>query len=98
MPDATRATFEGLVRQTLTARPLEGGEKRTELVLTAVDPLPAARHPESFRLLFAGPLTPQLGQGVWSLEHAQLGAEAIFLVPVGRSADGVVYEAIFNRG
>lgn len=49
-----------------------------------------------FSLMFRGPARPVLQQATHTLEHAVLGTLAIFLVPVGRDAQGVQYQAIFN--
>lgn len=67
------------------------------LMLYEVDPLDP-RHPDArhFSLMFRGPAQPLLPQATWTLEHAELGALAIFLAPVGRDAQGVQYQAIFN--
>jgi hypothetical protein len=51
---------------------------------------------ESFSLLFQGPAEPFLPQAIYPLEHAQLGAFALFLVPVGKNAAGFLYEAVLN--
>lgn len=55
----------------------------------------SARPGGGFRLLFRGPAEPVLEQATYSLAGAG-GAHDIFLVPVGRDARGVAYEAIFN--
>ena len=56
--------------------------------------------PEGFRspfaLYFRGPREPVLPQQTHSLEHAELGTLEIFLVPVGSTEAGTLYEAIFN--
>ena len=49
-----------------------------------------------FSLMFRSPAQPILPQATYTLEHAVLGALAIFLVPVGRDAAGAQYQAIFN--
>ena len=54
----------------------------------------AARAP--FSLVFEAPAQPVLPQSTYRLQHAVLGALEIFLVPVGRSATGVHYEAVFG--
>jgi len=54
----------------------------------------AARAP--FALTFAGPAEPLLAQQIVPLEHPALGRLELFLVPLGRDADGVRYEAIFS--
>jgi hypothetical protein len=55
---------------------------------------PGGRQP--FRLLFRGPRDPLLPQSIYRLEHAELAALEIFIVPVGRGADSTTYEAIFT--
>jgi hypothetical protein len=52
---------------------------------------------ESFSLLFRGPRAPQLAQGMYEFAHDQIGAFALFIVPVGADAESVRYEAVFNR-
>ena len=42
---------------------------------------PAFRAP--FSLLFQGPLTPALPQGIYSLLHQKLGLLELFIVPLG---------------
>jgi hypothetical protein len=65
------------------------------LTLVAFQELPATtRVGGSFRLEFAGPMNPQLGQGVFPF---CIGTDQynIFIVPVGPKADGMLYEAVF---
>jgi hypothetical protein len=52
---------------------------------------------EEFSLIFRGPLDLPIMQGMFRLEHEKLGTEDIFLVPISRDAEGVYYEAVFNR-
>ena len=52
------------------------------------------RHP--FSLFFTGPAAPFLPQKTYRLHHEQLGTLEIFLVPVGKFADGFQYEAVFT--
>jgi len=51
---------------------------------------------EPFSILLRGPLEPILPQRIYALEHASLGPLELFLVPVGRDAKGICYEAVFN--
>lgn len=97
MLEATRAGFQELVHQTLTATPFKGGE-RVALQLQAVDSIPGAKHPESFRLLFHGPAQPPLRQDTYAVEHPRFERQVMFLVPVGQTAEAIRYEAVFNRG
>jgi hypothetical protein len=50
---------------------------------------------ERFSLFFAGP-EHYLEQKTYALEHEQMGAFDLFLVPVSRDANGYRYEAVFN--
>jgi hypothetical protein len=52
---------------------------------------------EQFSLFFRGPLETAFRQGIHRLEHERLGELQLFLVPVDRKPDGMVYEAAFNR-
>lgn len=55
-----------------------------------------AARAEPFSLIFEGPADVPLEQGVHELECGPLGALGIFIVPVGLSQNGRLYEAIFN--
>ena len=52
---------------------------------------------EAFSLVFQAPVGAPLEQRIYSLEHESMGAFELFLVPIGKSPDGVRYEAVFNR-
>lgn len=56
-------------------------------------PAPGA---SSFSLIFRGPAHALLEQATHTLAHPAMGLLSLFLVPVGREADGVRYQAIFN--
>jgi hypothetical protein len=49
-----------------------------------------------FSLLFRGPITPWVPQGIYRLENEKRGALEFFLVPIGPDEKGMRYEAIFN--
>jgi hypothetical protein len=55
---------------------------------------PSRRAP--FSLLFRGPTTPWVPQGIYRLENEKFGALEFFLVPIGPDEKGMRYEAIFN--
>ena len=56
---------------------------------------PGARQP--FSLHFLGPVSSQyLLQNMYRLEHPEMGALDIFLVPLGPEEGRMRYEAIFN--
>ena len=49
-----------------------------------------------FSLVFLGKDPRVLPQRLYRLEHEELGTLTIFLVPVGKDAEGVLYQAVFN--
>ena len=49
-----------------------------------------------FSLVFLGPTEPVLPQRIYRVEHAELGALDIFLVPLGPDDVGQRYEAVFT--
>jgi hypothetical protein len=54
-------------------------------------------HIEYFSLFFRGPLAAQCKQGIHFLRHEKLGSFDLFLVPIGPDAQGMRYQAVFNR-
>ena len=52
---------------------------------------------ENFSLMFHGPAVPFLPQRIYAMEHQRVGKIELFLVPVGKTASGYEYEAVFNR-
>ncbi|MEW6021171.1 MAG: hypothetical protein AB1807_03415 [Pseudomonadota bacterium] len=92
-PQPTLSAIAAVCNSAFTVSGLDG------LALTLYEALPlagAAPDEHHFSLGFRGPAAPQLEQGTYTLDHAVLGTLAIFLVPVGRDAGGVQYQAIFN--
>lgn len=87
-------TFDVLAAQLHTRFLLEPG---VELELIEAVDLGSTPVHEQFSLLFRGPGGRPLPQRIYGLRHAVLGTFSIFIVPVGRDAQGVLYEAVFNR-
>lgn len=92
-----------------TFRPLVGSAFRTEvtpqvtidLTLTSVGKVmesEAARLKRNpFSLHFTGPRDPYLEQRIYRLSHPAFPEPLdIFIVPIGRTADGFSYEAVFT--
>jgi hypothetical protein len=108
---ARRRRLEGTVLHTLTIQSFEprlgeifllstpspDDDRRIELRLTGVrgNGLRGTRDREQFSLHFLGPRDPLLPQMIYRLENPAMGGLEIFLVPVGRDAAGVTYEAVF---
>jgi len=99
----TRSRFAPHVNSTFKVQlgPLQHADVR----LTEVADLPAPGGAGSasgdregqFSLMFRGPLEPRFAQNTYHVEHPEMGTFALFLVPVGESADGRHYQAVFNR-
>lgn len=88
----TYDTFRGRAGETF-AVPAAG----IEIVLaSAEDKGAGARAGGAFSLYFHGPADPMLLQAIHQLKHGELGEFGLFLVPVGRTADGFEYEAAFS--
>lgn len=70
------------------------------LTLAEAEPLNSAMAPRGvrppFSLIFRARDPRVLAQRLYRMEHNELGEVAIFLVPVGKDAEGVQYQAVFN--
>jgi hypothetical protein len=69
------------------------------LTLTEAELLPNRLGPDArppFSLVFLAKDPRVLPQRLYCLEHNELGALTIFLVPIGKDAAGVSYQATFN--
>ena len=75
---------------------LQHGTATSELQLLEVSDGSTDGH-VNFTLLFRGPLQPLLPQQIYPMEHDRLGRFDLFIVPVRRDAQGLYYEAVFNR-
>ncbi|MGN7774121.1 DUF6916 family protein [Phyllobacterium sp. 22552] len=79
---------------------IEMGTGSLVFTLTEARPLPErgfsgmTRAP--FSLLFRSESKIVLPQQIYRLKNAALGVLDIFLVPVARDRDGIIYQAIFN--
>jgi hypothetical protein len=95
-------TFAPLTGETFRLH-LQGAEP-LEMVLAGVTEIPGsgwrpedvAEHRRPFSLAFLGPPTLVLPQAIYRFEHESMGTFEIFIVPIGRTAQGVSYEAVFS--
>lgn len=72
-------------------------ENEVSLELTEISDLKVSSRQEEFAVVFRGPLDKFLGQGTRLLSHESMGQFELFLVPIRHDAQGVYYEAVFNR-
>jgi hypothetical protein len=68
-----------------------------DLELTQVSERRAAQRQEGFSILFRGPADRFAPQRIYKLKHERLGEFDLFLVPVGKDGEAIMYEAVFNR-
>ncbi len=68
-----------------------------ELELVEVSEEKRTVRQEIFSIVLTGPEQCFLPQRIYRVRHEGLGQQEIFLVPVGRDADGYHYQAVFNR-
>jgi hypothetical protein len=76
------------------------GESSVELTLTKAQKLPVHPFPgmmrEPFSLLFRSSTPVVLPQRLYPFKHEALGNLDIFIVPIARDPQGIVYQALFN--
>jgi Domain of unknown function (DUF6916) len=75
---------------------LEGAEA-VVLELSEVSPLQSGPFQEGFSLVFQGPVGTVYPQRSYRFDHERLGSFEMLIVPIKSDADGVYYEAVFNR-
>ncbi|HEY0411985.1 MAG TPA: hypothetical protein VGD66_02440 [Allosphingosinicella sp.] len=72
------------------------GDEAVSLVLERTQELPRSiRDAGSFRLEWRGPASPVIEQSVYTFRRGDRTFE-MFIVPVGKSEAGILYEAIFT--
>ena len=67
-----------------------------EIELAEVSELRERKGGKAFSALFLVPTGYNVEQGLYQLEHKQLGRTDLFLVPVGFDQDRLQLEAVFN--
>lgn len=76
------------------------GEASVPLTLVEAKPIAAQPFPgmlrEPFSLIFRAASQVVLPQKLYRLTNPAMGALDIFLVPVGRDREGILYQAVFS--
>ena len=91
---ATAADFEELVGQRFSVSEVDDCELLLDQVDVLVKQDESPRQP--FALVFKGEHAEPLQQQTFELRNADVGTLQLFLVPVGPTEGGFLYEAIFN--
>ncbi len=95
LKDWTHDQFSKNLNTNFEAKHPQWGNVALELV--NVSELRETPRQRMFSIVFRGPLERPLEQGLCPLSHEAMGNEELFLVPIGREADGFRYEAVFNN-
>jgi hypothetical protein len=74
-----------------------GNGSTMELELINVEEKSPSPRQEQFVLTFRAPSDAPPEQQIFTLQHEALGSGIMFLVPIGRDAGRLIYEAVFNR-
>ena len=72
-------------------------EGRAEFMLAEIEVQDAPRGQERFSLILKGSESRFLPQGTYMLEHEQLGELPLFMVPIGKEQDTILYQIVFHR-
>ncbi len=87
--------FAALIGEAL---PTEAAGQQFALRVESVEtsPHPTGRGLPGFSLHLRGPADLNLGQGVYAITHPHHGCLELFITPIRRDPQGLLYEAIFN--
>jgi hypothetical protein len=76
---------------------IKGPEGQTlDLELSEVSEIRERPHQQSFSVVFLGPESLAVDQGLYEVEHESLGTMHLFLVPIGIKDGRIILEAVFN--
>jgi hypothetical protein len=93
-------TFETFAPHLNTTFALKLGESSIDLTLTGANKRQAAAYQgmmrEPFSLYFRSASQVVLPQRIYPLVHDAMGRFELFIVPIAREPQGIVYEAVFN--
>lgn len=92
----TLARFEPLVGSRFTLRLDDASALPAQLVEARAGRGSTVAGRQPFSLTFETPPAPALQQRIYRLEHPQLDALELFLVPVAQRPTGLHYEAVFG--
>lgn len=92
MSEITGEAFQPFIGQTFDVA--EADDTPVLAQFTLKEATATSKRP--FRLLFEGPASIPLGQGMFNLENADFGKLPIFIVPIRADSEIRSYEAIFN--
>jgi hypothetical protein len=87
--------FDALVGQAIACR-VDSTSVELQLEQVWRSPYPTGRELPGFSLYLRGSAEQPLTQGIIELPHPQHGTLQLFMTPIGRDAQGLRYEIVFN--
>ncbi len=78
-------------------RLMDGPEASFDLELAEVSELKVASRQQFFSIYFEGPASQLLSQRIYRLSHDTLGEMDLFLVPIAKRGESILYEVVFNH-
>jgi hypothetical protein len=88
--------FQALIGDSFAVRPQDGSRRR--LTLARISERPHTRNVAQFSLVFDGPMSEPIADGIHRVEHPALGSFEIFIAGIARSTNKRRrYEACFSR-
>jgi hypothetical protein len=96
-PDLSPASFKAALNTRFRVAGPAGSGTARSMTLAEYEQGRPSPEVEHFAVRFLGLGEPPFPQGTYHFSHDRIGAFELFIVPVGRQADGIVYEAVFNR-
>lgn len=91
------ADFGGCANETFD---VDLGESSLTMTLVEIRPLKAHNYPnrvrDPFALIFQSNTPVVLPQKIYSMTNKRIGKWGIYIVPVARNVNGIIYEAVFN--
>lgn len=91
----THADFAAQLETSFTMH-LPDGTTR-QITLHRVTDLVKRPPQEAFTLIFMAPADTPPEQQIYRIEHSELGAMDLFLVPIAQDDRGIRFEAVFNQ-
>jgi hypothetical protein len=96
-PIHTLEQFQPLCGQTFEISDGSGALTATLVEATSLrEGQGAGARSRQFSLVWRGPPGVRLDQRIYTLRHPSIGTLELFLVTVGKDADGMLYEAVFT--
>ncbi|MGH8477164.1 MAG: DUF6916 family protein [Methylococcales bacterium] len=89
-------TFQKALRQPCTLHRTEGEPVASVLIEVTSLHESDDRSSKQFSVVWRGPAAPILRQNIYTVEMPDGERHNLFLVPVGKDKEGILYEAVFT--